>query len=116
MGIRFDGLSTGLDTTTLIDSLITLERRPLVLLQNRQAGLEQQRELFQQLNTQLLAMRDAARALDNQNSVLTGPSLDEEFLANTASSNAEAFVTASADGNAVPGAFQVRVDAVAAAV
>jgi flagellar hook-associated protein 2 len=113
MGIRFDGLSTGLDTTGLINSLINLERRPLVLLQNRQAGLQQQRDLFQQLNTHLLALRDAASAIDNQNSLLTGSTLDEEFLAYAATSSAEAFVTASADGQATPGSFAVRVDAIA---
>ena len=113
MGIRFDGLSTGINTSALIDSLIALERKPLVLIQDRQAGLEREQGLFQELNTHLLALRDAALAIDNQNPLLTGPTLEEEFLAYKASSSNESIVTATVEGSASPGSVQVQVDALA---
>ncbi len=106
---RFSGLATGLDTGALVDALLQLERRPLTLVENRKADFEREQSLFRDLNTQLLALRDAARALDNQNESLTGATLDEEFLAYTAASSDEAVVTATASGNASVGSTSVRV-------
>jgi len=106
---RFSGLATGLDTAALVEAFLQLERRPLDLVEERKEGLEKQQSLFRDLNTRLLALRDAARALDNQNPGLSGPTLDEEFLAYSAASSDEGVVTASANSNAAVGSTPIRV-------
>ena len=113
MGLRVGGLVSGLDTNALIESLLALERRPLELAQQRRSVLELERSLFQDLNTRLLALRDAANGLDNLNSLLEGPSLDEELLEFVATSSDESVLTATASSNASPGATDITVSALA---
>jgi flagellar hook-associated protein 2 len=113
MGLRVGGLSTGLDTNALIDSLMEWERRPLVLVEQHKARIELQQSLFRDLNTKLLALRDAAASLDNRTSGLTGASFEEELLAYTASSTDESIVEATATGSASPGSFDVHVEQLA---
>lgn len=106
----FSGLATGLDTGALIEGLLLAERRPLDLLEERRSRLETQRGLLQDLNTKLLALRDAARALDNRTDLDTGPATSEEFLATRVSSSDETVVTATSDGGVTPGT--IRIDSV----
>ena len=106
---RFSGIASGLDTGALVEALIQLERRPLDLIEARKAGLETRQDLYREFNTRLLELRDAAGALDNQNSSLTGATLDEELLAYQAASSDEGVLSVSASGNAAPGTTPVRV-------
>ncbi len=113
MGVRFDGLASGLDTTAILGAIIDVERQPLRQLEARRAGLEQERALLQQFNSDLLALRDAAKAIDNQISTLTAPSLDEEFLAYTATSSDESLVTAVATSDATVGSTNITINRLA---
>lgn len=113
MGIRVGGLATGIDSASLIEGLIAFERRPLELVQQRKTELETQRSLFRELNTRLLALRDAAADLDNRNAGLSAASFDEELLVHAASSADETIVQASAGGNAAPGSYDVHVEQLA---
>jgi len=38
--ITFGGLATGLNTTSIIDELVKVERRPITLLQQQQVKIE----------------------------------------------------------------------------
>ena len=105
MGLRLGGLSSGLDSEALIEAILRLERRPLQLVQQRVEDLENEKKLFAELDTKLTALRDAAAAIDNLGSTFSGPSLDEELLAYTATSSDEASVRATASGSASPGAL-----------
>ena len=113
MGLRVGGLQSGIDTNALIEALVAAERRPLDLVEQRKSGLEQERSLYRDLNTRLLALRDAAAAIDNVNSTLSAGTLDEEFLSFQATSGDPAVVTATATGNASPGNVDVNVTALA---
>ena len=113
MGIRIGGLSTGLDTAALIDAFIRFERRPLDLVEARKASVEKEKGLFRDLNTKLQALSDAAAAIDNLNSTLSGPVLDEELLAFQVSSSKDTVLTGNATGNATPGTVDVEVVQVA---
>jgi flagellar hook-associated protein 2 len=115
MGLRVGGLSSGLDTNTLIDALMTFERRPLVLVEERKTELETQRSLFQDLNTKLVALRDAAAAIDNLTPDLGSPAATEEFLAYTATSAREDVLTATASTAATPGTTEITVNELARA-
>ncbi len=114
MGLRLGGLSSGLDTEALIEAVMSLERRPLQLVQQQVTDLKSQKTLFAELGTKLTALRDAAAAIDNLGSTFSGPALDEELLAYAASSSDEASVRATASGSASPGAVSVRVVSLAA--
>ncbi len=107
--LRFSGLATGLDTSALVSALLDFERRPLDLVQRRRSELEQQQQLFRDFNGLVLELRDAARAIDNQNPGLSGPTLDEEFLSFQASSSDASRITVEASGNASVGTTEVRV-------
>ncbi len=111
--LTFGGLSTGLDTGALIDALIQVERRPLQLLQNTRAAVDARKSAIQTLNSRLLAVRDAARGVDNRLDSLASPSFDEEFLAFQAASSDEGVIQAEADESAVPGVYRVEVAALA---
>ncbi len=113
MGIRVGGLSTGLDTAALIEAFVAFERRPLDLVEARKAEVETQQSLFRDLNSKLQALRDAAAAVDNQNSLLTGPTLDEELLEFGVLSSNESVLTGNATGNATPGSLDVEVERLA---
>jgi flagellar hook-associated protein 2 len=109
MGLRLGGLSSGLDTQALVDAMMAVERRPLDLVQQQVKDLQSQKTLFGDLGSKLTALRDAAAAIDNRGSTFSGPSLDEELLAYTATSSDESSVRATATGSASPGAVSVRV-------
>ncbi len=111
--LTFGGLATGLDTNLLIETLISLERRPLDRLEDRRSTIEEQQGLYQDFNTKLLALRNAARALDNRISVLSAEATSEEFLDHAAISDKEAVLTATAASGATPGSYQVDVDSLA---
>jgi flagellar hook-associated protein 2 len=113
MGIRVGGLSSGLDTEALISAFIKFERRPLELVEQRKAEVENQKSLFRDLNTKMQALRDAAAAIDNQSSLLGGPTLDEELLEFQVGSSNDVVLTGNATGNATPGTIDVQVDQLA---
>ncbi|MGI9591434.1 MAG: flagellar filament capping protein FliD [Myxococcota bacterium] len=115
MGFRLGGLASGLDTKALIDAVMAVERRPLSLVQQRKADVELEKELFRELNTKLLALREAAAALDNRNTVLSGPAIEEELFSYVATSSDESVLSARASSAATPGAQDVGVNALAGA-
>jgi flagellar hook-associated protein 2 len=109
----FAGLASGLDTKLLISSMLAYERRPLNLLEGRRDDLQKQQSLYRDLNTKLLALRDASRDIDNLTSTMSGTSVDEEFLEFTTSSSDDDILTATATGDATPGSYDIRVEQMA---
>jgi flagellar hook-associated protein 2 len=109
----FSGLATGLDTSALVEALMAIERRPLNSLEDRRTQIESQRAKFRELNTKLLALRDAARALDNRISSLSADAFQEEFLAWRATTSDEKVVRATATAGASPGIYDLTVDRLA---
>lgn len=52
------GIASGLDTETLIQQLMAIERRPLVLMQERKNTLQQQRDAWRDVNSRLNNLRE----------------------------------------------------------
>lgn len=104
MGLSIDGLSSGLDTTGLINSLMTLEAVPQTQLKSRVADVQSSISAFQGLNASVadLASKAAKVALPN--------ALD--LYAATSSSSA---VTATTTPGTSAGSLDFTVDKVAAA-
>lgn len=109
----FGGLATGLDTNALLEGLLSLERAPLATLNTRRAEIDNQRSLMRELNSRLVALREAAQELDNRNSTGSDFSTDEEFLRYSASTSDDDIVTVSAGVGASPGEIDVTVKQIA---
>lgn len=109
----FGGIASGLDTSAILDGLMAIERQPLQRIQNRRGEVENQRSLVRQLNSRLLALRNAARDLDNRNTKLTSNSTSEEFLKYSSSTSNDEIVEVKAGFGATPGDIQVRVEQLA---
>jgi len=105
----FGGLASGLDTNALLSGLLELERIPLNRIKSRRADISNQRSLMRDLNTKLMALREAAQALDNRNENDSAVSSTEEFLKFGASSTDEDIVTVSAGAGAAPGDIDIEV-------
>jgi flagellar hook-associated protein 2 len=58
-GFNVGGLISGLDTNTIVQQLMQLERQPILRLQSRISELEKQKESVSELRTQLLSLRNS---------------------------------------------------------
>lgn len=65
MGITIDGLVSGLDTTSIINSLVELQKRPVELLKSKQDVIEEQLLVWQDINTGFLALETAAQNINS---------------------------------------------------
>ncbi len=103
MGLRigavtFGGLSSGIDSSKIIEQLVELERRPITLLEGQKTDFEERRSIFQDINTKVLTLRTRLRELDNMNLLGTDLSVDEEFRQFTATSSDTKIATVTASG------------------
>jgi flagellar hook-associated protein 2 len=57
------GLSTGMDTSSMIDKLVSIEQQPLTALQTQQSACKSQVSILGNLASKLSALQDAADAL-----------------------------------------------------
>jgi len=83
------GLISGLNIQSLVDGLIAVQSRPITLLQNRVAGITQQRTALLSLSAQLLAIQSATARFKTASSFSTAnatSSNDQILLATTNSS------------------------------
>jgi flagellar capping protein FliD len=103
--ISLPGLSTGIDTNTLIQQLMAVESRRLTLLQNNQAIQQQKQSALGTLQTKLTSFQTAVKALDNAQ-MLRGY--------NATSSDSD-LVTAEASYNAFEGNHTIVVNQLASA-
>lgn len=101
--ITFSGLATGLDTKSLIASLVDVARQPIYRLEYNQRNLESQSAKLADIKSKLEALKTAAEGLD----------AEEEVLAVKATSGNEDYFTATAQTGASPGTYNIRVAALA---
>lgn len=100
MTIQFGGLATGLDTSSIIDQLMELERRPLSLLEKDKTWLNSRLQAFTELDTKLKSFADGIKELGDANTLLQ----------RSIRQSSDALLTARVDSNAQAGAgYQVEV-------
>lgn len=97
--ISFGGLASGLDSQSIIQQLMTLESRPLNLLNTQRSRLEQQNEAYRTLNTRISALENAAFELTQLGNV----------RGRKASSSNNDKLLATANANAQTGTFSVEI-------
>ena len=98
-GVSFSGLSSGIDTATIVEQLVAIERRPITLLENQQIREENKLVILQEINTSLLAAKTSVEALSDP----------EGFDLFNVSSSDESVVGVSSTGAATSGSFSVEV-------
>src|SRR5262249_24054273 len=103
--ITFGGLASGLDTNTIIDKLVQIERQPITDLQTKIQNERSQKTLVGDLITKIGPLPTAVTALNTQAAV-------EGRAANVA---AGAPFTADVTGGAPTGSYSVQVTALAQA-
>jgi flagellar hook-associated protein 2 len=88
--ITFGGLATGLNTQAIIEGLVAVERRPITLLKNQQAKLQEKTKLYQDLSGKLAALKTAVTKLSTTANffIKTAKSSKEDVLVASASSSA----------------------------
>ena len=99
-GIQLSGLASGLDTASIIDSLMAVERQPRTRIEMRQAQEQARRDGLNQVTTQLKALQDAATALRS-----TGTWADTQSV----TSNDATKVAVTRTGGAGPGGYDIAV-------
>ncbi|SDZ79917.1 flagellar hook-associated protein 2 [Desulfuromusa kysingii] len=97
--ITFSGLASGLDTDSIVTSLMEVERQPLELLETDIEYFELETEAYAEFDTLLANLRDSASSMD---------SLDS--LANySATSGDSSLLMATASNSAMAGTYHVEV-------
>ena len=71
--IAFGGLSSGLDTGSIIQQLLALESRPINLLNAQRETLRSQQDAYKDLNTRINGLENAAFELTKVSSLLASP-------------------------------------------
>ena len=100
MSIQFGGLATGLDTSSIIDQLMNIERQPLTRLEADKTWLNNRLKAFTELDTRLKSFADSIKDLNYR----------DTLLKRSTTLGSEEFFTASASRDAVPGAsYEVEV-------
>ncbi|MBN9503068.1 MAG: hypothetical protein BGO01_08110 [Armatimonadetes bacterium 55-13] len=104
-GISFSGLSSGIDTDSIISSLMQVEAIPIQRLQQRQAEIQQKQNVYSQFRTKLQAISSAAGALNSATA----------FNATKASSSDTAVASITATNDAIAGTYNLSVSKLAQA-
>lgn len=103
--MRITGIMSGLDTESLINQLMAIERRPINLLNSKKVALEAQKTAWQEINTKLADLQ----------SKLADLKLISTYTGKVATSSDESVVTATADSTATPAVYSITVTQLAQA-
>src|SRR2546428_4822718 len=89
--ITVGGLATGLDTNSIIDQLVALEKRPVLLLGVEVQDVQATQTAINTLGSKLATLRSAAHALATTDGVLVraATSSDTDVLAAAAGAGAQ---------------------------
>lgn len=104
-GITFSGLASGMDTASLVDQLIALDKRPINSLNNQKLFAQNQQTAYRNLNTKLQTLQSKAFNLTQLGTI----------LGRQAFSSDQAKATASASADTPLGNYQLEVVSLASA-
>ncbi|MEW6582098.1 MAG: flagellar filament capping protein FliD [Actinomycetota bacterium] len=104
-GISFSGLSSGVDTNSIVKQLMALERQPITKIESQKSKVTARQSVHQEINTLLKTLRDKAKALLDTSA----------FAAKSATSSDAAIASATADSTAAAGAYNLVVTGLAKA-
>jgi flagellar hook-associated protein 2 len=105
MTTSFSGLASGLDSTSIINSMMQVAQQPITRLQTKQTTNSTMSKKFTDIKTKMTALQAAAKALDTRS----------EAMVNKASSSNTAVANVSTAGGGSLGTFNINVTSVAQA-
>ncbi len=105
MGIGVSGLMSGLDTDSIISQLMDLERRPIVQLQQKEAGYQAKITALGLVKGAMSELKSAVETLKNS----------DDFVSYSATSSNPEILTVSADDQVQPGSYSITVSQLASA-
>lgn len=90
-GINFSGLSSGIDTESIISQLMKLQQQPIVKMQQQQQTIQQQQAAVNQISALISGVQAAAGALDSTTGFtqVTSSNSDDTVAKITASAGAQ---------------------------
>lgn len=103
MSVSFGGLASGLDTTSIIQQLVNIERGSVRRIEDRRADTQAVLSSFGTLGEKLTSLRDIVKTMSEAN----------EFGKLNTTSSDESILTASATGDAAQGSYTVEVEQLA---
>jgi flagellar hook-associated protein 2 len=101
--INFSGVVSGLDTTSIINSLMALERRPLTNFNNQKAQIQARDQAYQDVKGKLTALQSALQSL------MQSSAINVKSASVSAPSGSSTVLTATATSDAAAGAYAVNV-------
>ncbi|MDE0934648.1 MAG: flagellar filament capping protein FliD [Mariniblastus sp.] len=102
-----DGLVSGLDTTSIIEGLVSLQQSQVDRLTVKKNKILTEQAAFQGVEARLLSLKSSMSLLNRS----TGSVFDQT----TASSSDESILTVTSESKAIPGTYNVRVNSLARA-
>ncbi|MCK4391242.1 MAG: flagellar filament capping protein FliD [Desulfobacterales bacterium] len=105
MSISVGGLVSGLDTNSIIEQLLTLQQRPIVTLQQREAGYQVKLSAYGSLQSTLSSLKSAMEDLESVSDLTS-------FSATSADTDK---FTVSASASAAAGSYNITVEQLALA-
>lgn len=97
--ISFTGLASGLDTASIVSALVNVESLPIRRFEQTQSELQDKSSKLTEINALLTTLQESADSLTSLSDIST----------RTASSSQETAVTATADGSAALGTYDILV-------
>lgn len=105
--ITFNGLVSGLDTSSIIQGLLAVQQSQITAVQQQESSVTTQQTAFQQLEAQLLTLQNDVGQLD--------AATNSVFDAQSATSSDTSVLSAAASSNAAPGVYNLQVNSLAQA-
>ena len=105
MGITIGGLSSGMDTESIISQLQAIEKKPIAAIQKKESDYQVQLSAYSSLQSSLSSVKSAALDLKNLDNV-------NSFSATSSNSS---LLSVSARTGAIGGNYTVTVNALASA-
>ena len=97
--ISFSGLASGIDTASLIDSLIEVERTPITLLEDKQEYLDAKLESYTEFNSRIESLSLSVMSLNSRN----------DLAAFDIANNGSEYFSISTTSITEPGTYSVEV-------
>ncbi len=105
MGIGVSGLMSGLDTDSIISQLMSLERRPVMLMQQKEAAYQ----------AKITALGVVKSAMSDLKSAVNTLKSSDDFISYSATSSDTDIVKVSAGDDVQPGNYNIIVNNLASA-
>lgn len=102
-----DGISSGIDTTSIVEGLLSIQKQQVDRLNSRIAGITEKQTAFKSVEAGLLSLRGSLSRLSRVR--------DNVFDARTATSSDDSILSAAATSSAPSGIYSLKVNSLAQA-